>query len=180
MLLARSTCCLFVVGCILILDLIIRSQTSSRSDDVSPYIMVSCAAGAREKRPRTFAHRVPLFNEVVLTSLVCWFVCCFVSWFVGGGIGVWLHRRWSIERHRKSMDFSGEGGCGGPYLCAPSTSARVQSRFEFVELTRDMSSNCTGENKRELEFHAGTSFQAVVYTSSYHTTHYRSARFTCM
>ena len=79
MLLARSTCCLFVVGCILILDLIIRSQTSSRSDDVSPYLMVSCAAGAREKIPRTFADRVPLFYKIVLTSLVGLLVC----WCVG-------------------------------------------------------------------------------------------------
>ena len=50
--------------------LVMRSQTSSQSDDVSPYLMVSCAAGAREKIPRTFAHRVPLFNLIVLTSLV--------------------------------------------------------------------------------------------------------------
>ena len=32
------------------------------------------------------------------------------------------------------MDFSREGGCGGPYLAAPPTSARVQIRDEFVEL----------------------------------------------
>ena len=63
---------------------------------------------------------------------------------IGVCIGVWVHRRWSIERHRKSMDFGREGGCGGPYLCAPSTSARVQRRFEFLELARDISSNCTG------------------------------------
>ena len=41
------------------------------------------------------------------------------------------------------MDFGREGGCGGSYLAAPPTSARVQNRVEFVELARDMSSNCT-------------------------------------
>ena len=56
-----------------------------------------------------------------------------------------VHRRWSIERHRKSTDFGREGGCVGPDLEAPPTSARVQNRVEFVELARDMSSNCTGE-----------------------------------
>ena len=60
---------------------------------------------------------------------------------------VLVHRRWSVERHRKSMSFGREGGCGGPYLAAPPTSARVQNLVEFVELARDMSSNCTGEGQ---------------------------------
>ena len=34
-----------------------------------------------------------------------------------------------------------------PLLCPPSTYARVQSRFEFVEIGGDMSSNCTGDVK---------------------------------
>ena len=55
----------------------------------------------------------------------------------------WLHRRWSIERRRHIMDFGHASGCVGPYLYAPSTSARVQSRFDFVKLARDMSSNFT-------------------------------------
>ena len=41
------------------------------------------------------------------------------------------------------MYFGREGGYVGPYLCAPTTSARVQSRFELIGLARDMSSNCT-------------------------------------
>ena len=61
--------------------------------------------------------------------------------FVYWCIGLCVHRRWSIERHRKNMDFGREGGCGGPYLAAPPTSARVQNRVEFVELARDRSSN---------------------------------------
>ena len=52
-----------------------------------------------------------------------------------------MHRGWTIERNRKSMDFGRERGCGGPYLAAPPTSARVQNRVEFVELARDMFSN---------------------------------------
>ena len=54
---------------------IMRSQTSERGDDVSPYLMVSCAAGAREKIPRTFADSVGLFNLIVLNSLLCVLVC---------------------------------------------------------------------------------------------------------
>ena len=53
-----------------------------RSDDVSPYLMVTCAAGAREKSLRTFAHSVLLFNKIVLPSLVCWFVGLLVCWCI--------------------------------------------------------------------------------------------------
>ena len=84
---------------------------------------------SREENPRTFADSVGLINLIIISSLVCVLVC----WCV--------HRRWSIERHRKNMDFGREGGCGGPYLAAPPTSARVQNRVEFVELARDRSSN---------------------------------------
>ena len=85
-------------------------------------------AFAREKIPRTFAHSVGLFYKIVVSSLV--YTLC-------------VHRRWSIERHRNSIDFAREGGCGSPYLVAPPISACVQNRVEFVELARDMSSNCT-------------------------------------
>ena len=87
-----------------------------RSDDVSPFLMVSCAAGIREKIPITFAHRVDLFIWLFFPP---WCVC----------IGFCVHRGWSIERHRKGMDFGRERDCRGPYLAAPPTSARVQSRF---------------------------------------------------
>ena len=80
--------------------------------------------GVREKIPRTFAHRVGLFNLIVLSSLVC----VVVYWC----IGLCVHRRWSIERHRKSMDFGRERACGGSYLAALRTSARVQNRVELV------------------------------------------------
>ena len=77
-------------------------------------------------------------------------------------VGVYwcVHRRWSIERHRKSMDFGREGGCGVPYLAAPPTSARVQNSVKFVELARDMPSNCTGEVQARISrwYH---SFQSV-------------------
>ena len=82
-----------------------------------------------------------------------------------------VHRRWSIERNRKGMDFGRERGCGGPYLAAPPTSARVQNNVEFVELARDMSSNWTGEVQARTGisrwYH---SFQAVAQPR---------ARFTC-
>ena len=103
-----------------------RSQKSSRGDDVFPLSNGQLYACAREKIFRTFADRVGLFNFIILSSLVCVLVC---------------HGRWSIDRHRKSMNFGLERGCGGPYLAAPPTSARVQNRVEFVELARGMSSN---------------------------------------
>ena len=61
------------------------------------------------------------------------------------------------------MDFGRERDCVGAYLAALHTSARVQNRVEFVELARDMSSNCTGE----VQARTGSSrwyhsFQAVV------------------
>ena len=52
-------------------------QTSERSDDVSPYRRrLSASNGqlyacAREKFPRTFAHRVGSFILIVLSSHVC-------------------------------------------------------------------------------------------------------------
>ena len=95
--------------------------------------MVSCAAGSREKFQGAFAHGVPIFHKIVLTSLVA----LLVYWCV--------HRRYSIERLRKSMNFGREGGCVGPYLAAPPTSARVQNGVELVDLACDMFSNCTGE-----------------------------------
>ena len=54
------------------------------------------------------------------------------------------------------MDFGREGGCGGPYLAEPPTSARVQKRVEFVQLARYTSSNYTGEVKPELQLQADT------------------------
>ena len=60
------------------------------------------------------------------------------------------------------MDFGRERGCVGPYLAVPPTFARVQSRFQFVELARDMSSHCTGEVRARTGIQAGSSFQAVV------------------
>ena len=51
-----------------------------------------------------------------------------------------VRRRWPPKHHPPGSDFGGQGGDRGPYLCSPSTSDRVQNRFEFVELARDMSS----------------------------------------
>ena len=69
------------------------------------------------------------------------------------------------------MDFGRERGCGGPYFAAPPTSARVLNRVEFVELAREMLSNCAGEVQVRTGISRGYhSFQAVVPPS---------ARFTC-
>ena len=106
-----------------------------------------------------FSERLPTawIKKKMFLRLLCALLC------------VWVHRYWSIKNQRKSMDFGREGGCGGPYLAAPPTSARVQNRVEFVELARDMSSNCTGDVQ------AGTGISRWCQlsgcgTSSYHVT----------
>ena len=106
-----------------------RSQTSSRSSDVSTLSDGRLCAGVCEKIPRTFAHRVELFIKIIHFSLVCLFV----------------HSRLSLERHQSAFDFDPEGVCGGPLFSPPFTSARVQSRFDFMELGGDMYSNYQGE-----------------------------------
>ena len=80
---------------------------------------------------------MPVFDEIIVTSLVCWCV------------GV-CALRLSLEHHRKTMDFGPEDVCGGPLFAPPFTSARVQSCLEFVELGRDMCTNC------QVEIQAGT------------------------
>ena len=51
----------------------------------------------------------------------------------------------SLERHQRATDFDPGGVCGSPIFALPFTSARVQSRFEFVELDGGKSSNFQGE-----------------------------------
>ena len=46
---------------------------------------------------------------------------------------------------KSATDFDPDGVFGGPLLVPPSTSARVQSRVEFVELGRGVCSTCQGE-----------------------------------
>ena len=61
----------------------------------------------------------------IVISFVYWCVHCFLS----------------LGRNRKTIDFGPEGVCGGPLFAPPFASARVQSRFDFVELGGDMCSN---------------------------------------
>ena len=79
-----------------------------------------------------------------------------------------MHRRWSIERHRKSLDFGRERGCVAPYLAALHTSARVQNRVEFVELARDMSSSLIARRKFKPELISRWYKLSGCGTSSYH------------
>ena len=67
-----------------------------------------------------------VFNKIIIYSDVC------------------VHWRLSLERHQSTIDFDPGGVCGGPLFAPPFTSARVQSRFEFVELG-NMYSNYQGE-----------------------------------
>ena len=102
----------------------IEEKTPERSDDVSSYLTASC----EQLHVRKFPERLP-------TAIA----------YYSSLVGVYVHRHWSIERHRKSMDFGREGCCGGPYIAAPPTTSRVQNRVEFVELACDISSSWTGE-----------------------------------
>ena len=70
-----------------------------------------------------------LVNLIVLSSIVG--VCV--------GASTLVHRT-----PPKEHGFRPRGRLWGP-IYALHPPARVQSRFEFVELARDMSSNCTGE-----------------------------------
>ena len=92
-------------------------------------------------------------------------------YLVAGVCGLFVHRRWSTERHRKSIDSRHGRGYVGPYLAAHHTFAHVLNRVEFVQLARDMSSNGTGEDQARTGisrwYH---SFQAVVPSR---------AKFTC-
>ena len=56
---------------------------------------------------------------------------------------VCLHWGLALSHHQRGTDFDRGDVCGSPLIYQPSTSARVQNRFEFVELGGDMSSNCT-------------------------------------
>ena len=74
------------------------------------------------------------------------------------------------------MNFGRERGCGGPYLCAPHTSARIQNRVEFVDLARDMPSNCTGEVQAGTGISRYHSFHAVVRAHKYESIEYVEVR----
>ena len=100
-----------------------------------------------------------MFNLLILTSLVCVLVCA---------------SRFALSHHQRGTDFGHEGGFGGPYLCAPSNSARVQNRFEFVELGRDMSSNCAGE----VQARTGISGWYQLVPRTHYIRQYRVCRLT--
>ena len=56
-----------------------------------------------------------------------------------------VHWGLSLAHHRNTIDFDPGDVCGGPLFCNPSTFARVQNRFGFVDLGGDMCFSCTGE-----------------------------------
>ena len=53
---------------------------------------------------------------------------------------------WRSECHQSATDVDAEVVCGDPLLAPLYTSARVQSRFEFVELGGDMYQNYHGKD----------------------------------
>ena len=143
--------------------LVTRSQTLSRA--VSLLSNVRLCADACEKFPGEFAHSVGLFNKIILGLSV--YALTFVP-------------RTPPKHHR----FRPRAVCGGLLFVPPSTSARVQSRFDFVEIG-DMYSNYQGEFPYGLELQAGTTWCHELYTRAqyictiiYDT--YRYQRFACV
>ena len=129
--------------------LVMRSQTSSLRDGISPYLMVSCAAVSREKIPRTFADRVPLFNKIVLTSLVGLLVCGCID--VGPSNST--ERAW-ISAARAAVE-------APTYALHPPLPAS-KAVLSSLSLLLICPLIARGKFKPELDFHAGASFQAAV------------------
>ena len=76
------------------------------------------------------------------------------------------------------MYFSREHGCVDPYLAALHTSSLVQYRVWFVEVAREISSNCTVEvqaGTRISRCHelsgCGTSLYRALYKCQVHLQH---------
>ena len=84
-------------------------------------------AGAFEKLPRTFAQSVDLFEIVILTSDVGVYVC--------GRIDLC-----ALTRDQSTAHLDTDGVWGDPLLAPPSSSARVQSHVDLVELGGGMRS----------------------------------------
>ena len=134
-----------------------------RSDDVSPLSNCRLCVGACEKIPRKFAHRVFFFNLFFL-PLSC--------------LSVYSLSFVSLERHQSATDFNPGGVCGGPLFSPPLTSARVQSRFEFVKLGTYI---CALIPQESLGLQAGTKHyirKHSMYVPSIYGM-YRYQRFTC-
>ena len=92
--------------------------------------MVACV----QVRVRKFPERLPM-ALLYLTTL-------FFPWLsVRPLVRLCVHSGLSLAHHQRGTDFVPCDVYEGPLLCPPSTSARVQNRFEFVERDRDMSSN---------------------------------------
>ena len=78
-----------------------RRWSGAKRSDISPYLTVS----RENDHVRKFQERLrtACLNLMKLFLLPLSVPRC-------------VRRRWSNERHRKSMDFGRERGCGGPYL----------------------------------------------------------------
>ena len=81
------------------------------------------------RKSESFRPDMGLFNKIILTS----------------DVGVCVHWPLCLARHQSTTGCESDGICGGPLFAPRSTSARVQSRVEFVELGGGMCSNYQGE-----------------------------------
>ena len=115
-------------------------------------------AGACDKFPKTFAHRVGLFNAIVISSLVCWWVCLGVELCPTNAT-----KTQSISTREASVE--------APYLHLHPplpVSKAVLSSWSLVEICSLIT---TVMFLSELELQAGTSSYHVLYISSIYGMH---------
>ena len=72
-----------------------------------------------------------------------------------------------VEHHQRAPNFDPGGICAGPLPAPPSTFARVQSSFEFVEIGGDVCSSCHGEVPAGTKLPTGASLYQALYMYEY-------------
>ena len=75
-----------------------------------------------------------------------------------------MHWDLFLERHHSATNFNHDDVCGSPLFAPPSTSARVQSRFEFVDLVVVCALTTTGVTGITVWYQRGTSWYNARYT----------------
>ena len=139
--------------------LVMRSRIRSEATESLRYLMVACVQVPVKKFPECLPTACHYLIQLFFPHL-CMCVGVLACWCVG--VLVCVYWGLPLAHDQGGTNFAPCDVCGGPLLCPPSTSARVQSRYGFVELGRDMSCNCTGEVQ------AGTGISGWYQLSSYH------------
>ena len=117
------------------------------------YVIGRLPAGACEQIPWTIRpERGHIFNSY--SYFRCWCVCKCVSIDL------------SPRTPPKHTDFESDGVCGGPLFAPPSTSVRVQSHFEFVEL----GGMCSNYRRRHWHYRLVPGWYQLVPRTVYEST----------